>query len=71
MEAWNDAFALEAFFTELSRRAAALDGEQRVELEERITAARELMGGQDAIERFLQWGIPNGVDTDDDVDDEE
>ena len=74
VEAWNDAFALEAFFTELSRRAAALDGEQRVELEERITAARQLMGGLDAIERFLQWGIPDGVDTDDhvdDVDDEE
>ncbi len=48
VKAWNDAFALEAFFTELSRRALALDGDERANLEARIQMGRELAGGQDA-----------------------
>jgi hypothetical protein len=58
VKTWNDAFALEAFFNEVSRRATALDGEERVKLEERIRIARELTGGQEAIERFLRWSFP-------------
>jgi hypothetical protein len=76
VKAWNDAFALEAFFTELSRCAAALEGDDRAELEARIQAARNLAGGQDAIDRFTNWKLPpdddghdgNGVD-DEAVDD--
>ena len=68
-KAWNDAFAVEAFFTELSRRAATLDGNERAELKKRIEAARELMGGRDAVERFLQWTVP-AADEPDDADDE-
>jgi GTP1/Obg family GTP-binding protein len=45
VKAWNDAFALEAFFTELSRRASALDGDKRANLEAHIQTARELAGG--------------------------
>lgn len=58
VKAWNDAFALEAFFTELSRRASALDGDERANLEARIQTARELTGGQDAVDRFLKWKLP-------------
>ena len=58
VKAWNDAFALEAFFTELTRHVAALDGDERANLEARIQVARELAGGQDAIVRFLKWRLP-------------
>lgn len=58
MKAWTDAFALEAFFTELCRRAAALDGDERANLEARIEVARELTGGQHAVDRFLKWKLP-------------
>ena len=46
VKGWNEAFALEAFFTELSRRAATLAGDERADLEARIETARELMGGR-------------------------
>ncbi len=70
VKAWNDAFALEAFFGEVSRSAAVLEGDDRAELEGRIAAARDLMGGRDAVERFLQWTLPSaempdGADDDD------
>jgi flagellar biosynthesis/type III secretory pathway protein FliH len=68
VKAWNDAFALEGFFTELSRRATALNGGPRRLLKARIEAARELMGGQDAIERFLQWSTPAEAEGDEDDD---
>ena len=81
VKAWNDAFALEAFFTELSRHAAALDGDERANLEARIQVARELTGGQDAVDRFLKWKLPPGGKAEgedaladaahDDVDDED
>jgi len=59
VKAWNDAFALDAFFTELSRRASALNGDERANLEARIQAARELAEGQDAVDRFLKWKLPS------------
>jgi len=58
LKVWNDAFALEAFFALLSRRASALDGPERANLEARIQTARELAGGQDAVDRFLKWKLP-------------
>ena len=60
VKAWSDAFALEAFFTELARRASALDGDERANLEARIQTARELAGGQDAVDWFLKWKLPSG-----------
>lgn len=65
VKAWNDAFAVEAFFTELSRRAAAVGDDERADLEARIRAARDLMGGRDAIARFLQWTGPDEAQPDD------
>jgi len=65
VSAWNDAFALEAFFNELSRRAAALGRKERAELEARIETARELMGGKDSVDRFLRWKLPPAVIPDD------
>lgn len=64
VKAWNDAFALEAFFGELSRRAAILEGDDRAELEARIAAARGLMGRRDAVERFLKWSLPSAEESD-------
>jgi hypothetical protein len=72
VKAWNEAFALEAFFDELSHRAQALVGDERTEFEERIQTARALAGGQDAVDRFLRWKLPPSddelgeEDTDDD-----
>jgi len=65
VKAWNDAFALEAFFTELPRRASALDGDERANLEAHIQTARELAGGQDAVDRFLKWKLPPGSEAED------
>lgn len=58
LKAWTDAFAREALFGELSRRAQALEGEGRASLEARIQRARALAGGPDAVERFLKWLPP-------------
>ena len=67
VKAWNDAFAVEAFFTELSRRAATLKGAARANLETRICTARALMGGQDAVERFLSWTSPAEMESEDEA----
>jgi hypothetical protein len=64
-KAWNDAFALDAFFNELSRRAQGLVGDERAEFEARIRAARALAGGQDAVDRFLSWKLPPGDEAQD------
>jgi len=60
---------------ELSQRAATLDGEERHDVEKRIQAARDLMGAKDAVERFLQWTIPDDaepdLEDDDDANDDE
>ena len=65
VKARNDAFALEAFFTELSRRALSLDGGERANLEARIQTARELAGGHEAVDRFLKWKLPPAVKAED------
>jgi hypothetical protein len=77
VKAWNEAFALDAFFNELSRRAATLGGDERADLEARIETARALMGGKDAVDRFLNWKFPPMVSSehengtaDDDGDDD-
>lgn len=62
LKAWNEAFALEAFFNELSRRAQALVGNERADFDARIQTARALAGGQDAVDRFLNWKLPPGDD---------
>jgi len=77
VKAWNDAFALDAFFNELSRRAQEFVGDERAEFEARIHTARALAGGQDAVDRFLKWKLPPGDDVqdedaaDDDGDDDD
>jgi len=55
--AWNDAFALEAFFSELARCASMLNADERTDLEARIQTARVLTGGQDAVDPFLKWKL--------------
>ena len=58
---------LAAFFTELSRHAAAIEDEECADFEARIRTARKLMGGRDTVERFLQWTMPDETEPDDDV----
>jgi hypothetical protein len=69
VKVWNDAFALEAFSSELLRHAAVLEGEARTMLERKIETARQLMGGQDAIDRFLRWSFPQDQKSDETDDD--
>jgi hypothetical protein len=64
VDRWRRAISFEAFLTELSRRANALEDEEREALETKIEAARELMSGPDAIDRFLEWDPPPDDDTD-------
>ncbi len=59
--AWTDAFALEAFFLEVSRRAASLGQVERADVELRIQEARALAKGPDAVDRFLTWRLPSAV----------
>jgi len=71
VKAWNDAFAIEAFFTELSRpRGNPRGDDERTDLEARIATARGLMGGRDAVDRFLQWTVPEREVADDGDDDD-
>lgn len=58
-EAWTDAHALEVFFEELGRRAVDMAPEVRADLESRMSLARQLLGGEDAIQRFLRWRMPS------------
>lgn len=73
VDAWGRAYSVETLVTELSRRAAMLEGDERKALEAKIAAARELMGGQDAIERFLRWTPPvaDAVHVGEDLDENE
>ncbi len=57
--AWTEAHALEAFFKTLEARAVELDSEDRAELEVRIRTARTLLGGEEAVQRFLRWRQPS------------
>lgn len=40
-------------------------------LEDRIEAARQLMGGRDAVDRFLQWGVLDAIEEDAEQNDDE
>lgn len=59
-------FALDAFFHgTLAPRSGARRGKEREDFEARIHTARALAGGQDAIERFLNWKLPPGDEAQD------
>ncbi|MBE0618856.1 MAG: hypothetical protein IH608_13185 [Proteobacteria bacterium] len=58
VEAWGVAKRIEAFFEDAERRATDLGAEQRQLISDRLHGARELLGGVDALQRFLAWRPP-------------
>jgi hypothetical protein len=55
VKAWNEAYALEAFFEILGQRAERMEPEARAQVESRIGVAKGLLGSEDALQRFLRW----------------
>ena len=49
---------IEGFFEDAERRAAGLSEEERDALLDRLHRARALLGGVDALQRFLGWKEP-------------
>lgn len=58
IDAWAVAKRIEEFFEDAHCRATALDENSRLGIAERLTLARELVGGADALERFRRWLSP-------------
>lgn len=58
VEAWGVAKRIEEFFEDAERRAEGLGAEERGLLLDRLRGARELLGGVDALQRFLAWRPP-------------
>jgi hypothetical protein len=58
IEAWGVAKRIEGFFEDAERRAADLGQEDRQVLLDRLTRARTLLGGVDALQRFRSWKAP-------------
>jgi len=58
IEAWGLAKRIEGFFEDAERRATSLGEEDREALLDRLHRARALLGGVDALQRFLNWKAP-------------
>lgn len=56
---WAVAKRIEEFFADAGQRATRLSDEERATLVERLDRARSLLGGTDALQRFLAWKTPN------------
>jgi len=55
IEAWNEAVRIEGFFSEVEQCAAELNEENRQEILGRLKAARDQLGSEDVLQRFLAW----------------
>ena len=58
IEAWALAKRIEAFFEDADRRTERLPETERQIVLERLSRARELLGGVDALKRFIEWKSP-------------
>ncbi len=58
IKAWVKAKGIEDFFTDVERRAANLDEEQRSVVLERLTQARTLIDSTDALQWLVAWKTP-------------
>src|SRR5262245_52755931 len=58
VEEWSLARRIEAFFDDALRRSRELDAEHRTVIADRLTKARAMVGGLDALARFRQWQTP-------------
>jgi hypothetical protein len=59
VEEWSIARSIEGFFEDAERRATALDGPDQSAVSDRLAKARVMLGGTDALARFLDWKSPN------------
>lgn len=58
VEAWALARKIEEFFSDAENRASNLKGEEQSALVRRLSQARSLLGGLDALARFRDWKAP-------------
>ncbi|MGC3998038.1 MAG: hypothetical protein QM767_11315 [Anaeromyxobacter sp.] len=58
VEAWSVARRVEQFFEDIERRTADLGTDEKEALAARISLARELLGGTDALQRLRKWRAP-------------
>lgn len=58
IEAWGVATRIEGFFADAERRATSLGDEERAIVVDRLQRARSLLGGVDALQRFVAWKVP-------------
>lgn len=59
IERWGVAKQVEGFFEDAERRAAGLGESDKNDILERLRRARELLGGDDALQRFRAWRAPD------------
>jgi hypothetical protein len=59
IDAWGLAKQIESFFSDVERRAGELGAEDARTLQNRVTRARALLGGVDALQRFRLWKAPD------------
>ncbi|HEY3349027.1 MAG TPA: hypothetical protein VGM13_04575 [Thermoanaerobaculia bacterium] len=65
VQKWSLACQIEAFFKDLERRTAESDEASRTELSSRLSRARALLGGIDALAHFEEWASPEELLSDD------
>ena len=58
IDTWAEAKRIEEFFKDAELRAAALGNDDHAAILDRLKQARELLGGVDALQRFLSWKSP-------------
>ena len=58
VEEWSVAMRIEGFFADAERRANNLSDEERLLVVDRLRDSRSLLGGVDALQRFLAWKAP-------------
>lgn len=58
IDAWAEAKRIEEFFRNAEMRTAALGNDDHAAILDRLKQARELLGGVDALQRFLSWKSP-------------
>lgn len=55
---WSAVVAIGAFFDGIEKHAADLDGDEGVEVHERVAWARKFLGSQDPLDFFRAWRSP-------------
>lgn len=61
VQEWSVARGLEAFFEDAERRATEMPADDRVALLDRLSKARTMLGGTNALARFREWKPPNDL----------